>query len=160
MKVTTWSFLLLWRWQKHFIHGSVFLLRCPRVRWDGLFHDTWTPSRKMYQSRLRLGVLKKCVSLCVTVWNVCVCVWGCSPFCPRLLLYFLTSLSVATSAVHQSLPSPCICEGRCSWSGCVILFCSMRLELFTIVVPSPYPLFLTAQFTPVWRRTWRTFLVV
>ena len=74
MKVTTWSFLLLWRWQKHFIHGSVFLLRCPRVRWDGLFHDTWTPSRKMYQSRLRLGVLKKYVSLCVTVWNVCVCV--------------------------------------------------------------------------------------
>lgn len=143
------------------LHPMVFfpLTVSWRVRWDGLFHDTWTLSRKIYQSRLRLGVLKKRVSLYVTVWNGCVCVWGCSPSGPRLLLYFLTSLFGATSVVPQSLPSPCICESRCS-SGCVILFCSMRLQLFTAVVPSPHPLFLTAQLAPVWRRTWRAFLVV
>ena len=38
--------------------------------------------------------------LCETAVCVCVCVWGSSPFGPRLLLYFLTSLCGA----HQ----PCL----------------------------------------------------
>lgn len=62
-----------------------------RVRWDGLFHDTWTLSRKMYPSRLRLGVLKKCVSLCYCVKLLCVCVCVCEAVPLSVLIYSFAS---------------------------------------------------------------------
>lgn len=89
------------------LHPMVFfpLTVSWRVRWDGLFHDTWTLSRKIYQSRLRLGVLKKRVSLYVTVWNGCVCVCEAVPL--PVLVYSFISWPLSLE-LHQSCLSLCL----------------------------------------------------
>lgn len=92
--------------------------------------------------------------LCETFVCMCVCE-AVSPFCPHLLLCFLTSLwsyiscaSVFAFALHL-------------WGSVFCHVCDPVLfhEITTVDhdVPSPHPLFLTAHCLPVWRRTWEDF---
>ena len=97
--------------------------------------------------------------LCETAVCVCVCVCETVPLSVLVYSFISWPLSVELTS-RASVFAFALHLWGSVLSGCVILFCSMRLQLFTAVVPSPHPLFLTAQFAPVWRRTWRTFLVV
>ena len=96
----------------------------------GLFPDTWTPPRKMYQRWLRLDILKKCVLLYKFCACVCVCarahVYESVPLSVTCsLLYFLTSLALhwccasvsASWYPFQTLGSVWFCAlGQVVWS--------------------------------------------
>lgn len=138
----------------------------------GLSHDIWTP-RNMYQRWLRLGILKRYILLHILLCETIVgrgkeSLFPSLPLVHSFIFWYLSSelhwycasVSASQHSFLFSLPSCWVCVVLCPWPGCALLFCYMKVQLFTTALPffsPPYFLMFHSFLGSVLRMTWTHF---